>query len=475
MRKKSLIGGVATALALCLSTGAHASTSTDLLKRLHEKGILTDDEYNQLLAEEQAQANAAPATPVTPPPAPATPPPAMEQAQGALDSSHLVKMTDSGIGLMVGPATIKFSGSVNGFYVYDNPQKNAAKVVGGLASTGTSGTSAVRNGLLPGFFKIDVTTNQGGWDVGAHFGMYPGINSNSWAGLGANSAGQATAFATSGIDFRQTYMTVGKPGFGELKIGRDIGLFGSEAILNDMTLLSVGSTGGNVAPSNTSLGRIGIGYIYTDFQPQITYTTPKMGGFQAALGIFQPLQSLTSPAQTNSSPGFQGKISFDAKFAGAGFHGWVSAITQQHNTVGGGDYTGEGIDLGAKVTVGPIGVTGYWYKAKGLGTEALGLFDADALGNARKSNGYYIQAMATLGKFSVGGSYGASFLHTTNADDFVANQMLVHENSSEVGQVRYGLTSWVTLIGEYTHTKARADNGNVDTSDALALGGILFF
>jgi hypothetical protein len=56
-------------------------------------------------------------------------------------------------------------------------------------------------------------------------------------------------------------------------MGRDIGLFGKDAILDDMTLLGVGTALGNPAPSNTSLGRIGIGYIYTDWEPQITYTT----------------------------------------------------------------------------------------------------------------------------------------------------------------------------------------------------------
>jgi len=60
-----------------------------------------------------------------------------------------------------------------------------------------------------------------------------------------------------------------------VKLGRDIGIFGKDAILDDMTLLGVGTAGPtNVAPSNTSLGRIGIGYIYTDWEPQITYTTP---------------------------------------------------------------------------------------------------------------------------------------------------------------------------------------------------------
>ena len=467
MRKTHLIAGAAVALALCLpATAAQASTSAALLKKLHDKGILSDDEYAALLAEEQADA----AKPAAPAPAPA-----MEQAQSALDMSHVVKMTDSGIGLVVGPATIKFSGSVNGFYVYDSPQKNAAPVVGGLASAGGNGTSAVRNGLLPGFLKIEVSTNQGGWDVGAHFGMYPGINSTAWGALGANNGGQPTAFATSGIDFRQTYMTFGKKGIGEFKIGRDIGLFGSDAILNDMTLLSVGTTGGNTAPGNTSLGRIGVGYIYTDFQPQITYTTPSLAGLTASVGVFQPLNSLTAPAQANSSPGFQAKLAYDAKLAGVSLHGWLSGITQKHDTIVGNSYTGQGLDLGAKLSLGPVALTGYYYTAKGLGTEALGLFDTDALGNPRNSSGYYLQAFLTEGKFGAGVSYGASFLKHANLADAIATPTLLHKNDSIVGQLRYGLTSWVTLIGEYTHTEAVAHDGNTDKSDALAVGGILFF
>ena len=71
-------------------------------------------------------------------------------------------------------------------------------------------------------------------------------------------------------------------------MGRDIGLFGKDAILDDMTLLGSARRPGNAAPSNTSLGRIGIGYIYTDWEPQITYTTANYNGFSASVGVFQP-------------------------------------------------------------------------------------------------------------------------------------------------------------------------------------------
>ncbi|MCJ2182650.1 porin [Novosphingobium sp. 1949] len=477
MIAKIMLRGTVALGALAMTTApAFAGTGEILLKRLHEKGILTDEEYNELLAEEQqseqreAHQNAVIA--VTEAPATAT-----EKAQGALDHDKFVKMTDSGIGFEVGPATIKFAGSVNGFYVHDNPATASAttSVVGGIASVGTKNSSAVRNGLLPGFLTVSVSTQQAGWDVNAFFGLYPGINSAAWGALGANNGGQPTALATAGIDARQTYMTFGKPKFGTIKIGRDIGLFGSDAILNDITLLSSGSPGGNVAPANTTLGRIGSGYIYTDFQPQMTYSTPKLGGFQASVGVFQPLSSLTGPAQANSQPGFQGKLTYDGTFGGVGAHLWASGVSQKHDMTAGGDYTGRGLDVGAKVTAGPIAVTGYYYTAEGLGTTVLGLFDTDASGNTRSSDGFYVQGLATFGKFAVGGSYGESSLDYANAADALANPDLVKTNASTVGQVRYSLTSWVTLIGEYVHSKAKAHSGNSASSDALALGGILFF
>ena len=59
---------------------------------------------------------------------------------------------------------------------------------------------------------------------------------------------------------------------GTVKIGRDIGLFASDAILNDLDSVRRWlARPDNPRPSNTALGRIGIGYIYADWIPQITY------------------------------------------------------------------------------------------------------------------------------------------------------------------------------------------------------------
>lgn len=463
------------AASLAIASPALADPTDDLLLKLKEKGILTDEEFQDLSARKAPNATAQ----VSP-----QAEPAQQAAASALDISRMVLKTDKGVGLQIGPVALTFSGSVNGFYTHDDGARATAAntVSGGLATLGPK-SSSIRNGLLPGFLKIDVTTVQAGWNVGAHFGFYPGIDSVSGVG-GANSAGTPQALATSGIDFRQTYLTFGKDRLGEFKIGRDIGLFASEAILNDIALLSVGSTGGNAAPSNTSLGRIGLGYIYTDFQPQITYTSPKIGGLQVAVGAFQPLQTI-GRSEVNKTPGFQGKITYDWKGDTLGIHAWAGGIVQKHDAVDTlRSYTGRAFDVGAKLTYGPATLLGYYYAGKGVGTTGLFILSTDALGNARDTDGFYAQATYTIGKFTLGGSYGASYVSLTNAekaDRALARPIgtydptLVRSNTSWIAQGRYGLTEWVTLVGEYVHTRSTAQGPNDASSNTVATGAILFF
>ena len=253
-------------------------------------------------------------------------------------------------------------------------------VGGGLADASGFDSSAIRNGLLPGAFIASASTTQAGIDVSAVFGVYPGLNSANVGLLNANNGGTSTALGTSGVDFRKTYMTFGTKELGTVKIGRDIGIFGSDAILNDATLLSVGSSGANADPANTSLGRIGVGYIYTDFMPQITYISPIFAGLQATVGMFQPLNEFdfsgfSGTATAHNVPLFEGKVTYDYKSSLFAAHLWAGAMTQPQQdiqgpldaTPGGSKDTVAG-EIGAKVTVGPFAATGYFYRAKGVGT-----------------------------------------------------------------------------------------------------------
>ncbi len=447
-----------------VQAGNPLDATDQLLLRLKEKGILSDEEYAALTKLKQAQPAPAAALP-------AAMPAPQQAAAEALGGKRVVTMSKSGVGLELGDVTLTFSGSINGFYAHDSGTRPGARttVAGGLATVGGS-TSSVRNGLLPGFLKVDVTTKQGDWDVGAHFGLYPGINSVTGNG-GANTPGNPQALATSGIDARETYLTFGKASFGEVKIGRAIGLFGQDAILNDITLLSVGTAAGNAAPSNTTLGRIGVGYIYTDFQPQITYTSPDFNGFKVSAGVFMPLNSFGAQ-EINGTPGFQARVAFDGKIGDVGVHAWLSGISQDHRPVGGLGFNGRGLDFGAKVSAGGASLLGYYYTGKGLGTTGLFILATDGAGRARGSDGFYLQGTYTVGKVTLGASYGESRLDLTRGE---VNPTLLKANSSYVGQLRYGLTSWVTLVGEYTHTRSSAHGGNRASSDTVAAGAILFF
>ena len=73
--KKALCASVALATMAIATTPAYAGTA-ELLKRLHEKGILSDEEYAELLAEENKPSPAPAASGAAPGHGPSAPAPA---------------------------------------------------------------------------------------------------------------------------------------------------------------------------------------------------------------------------------------------------------------------------------------------------------------------------------------------------------------------------------------------------------------
>ncbi|MEP6883353.1 MAG: porin [Gammaproteobacteria bacterium] len=401
----------------------------------------------------------------------------------------LVPMTRAmaGIDVQAGDWKIDFSGNVNAFYVSakcDDPTSTTA-VAGGLACVGDR-SSSVRNGLLPAALVFSATTRQSDFDIDVTIGFYPGINSS--LGGAVNGAANPSALQSPGIDARQIYFTFGDASWGTVKLGRDIGLFGKDAILDDMTLLGVGTASGNAAPSNTSLGRIGIGYIYTDWEPQITYTTPIFSGFSGSVGVFQPLDPLDGTGYvSHNAPQIQVGASYawgDPKSDALTGKVWVDVVSQKLKLNSGAtllpgqatSYTGTAVDGGVKLDVSGFEAVLYGYTGKGVGTTGLYLLATSALGDKRKSDGGYLQATYKFDKLKLGVSYGVSDLKL--ADDERAGEAfndLVKRNKSGVIGVYYSLTKSVTLVGEFVDTKAEAWNGNSATQKDIALGGILFF
>ncbi len=390
----------------------------------------------------------------------------------------------AGIDVAAGDWKLDFSGNVNAFYVgtsCDTPSATGQTVTGGLACAGDN-SSSIRNGLLPAAFVFSATTRQSDFDVGVTIGFYPGINSS--LGGAVNGPGNPSALQSPGIDARQAFFTFGDASWGTVKMGRDIGIFGKDAILLDMTLLGVGSSPNNAAPSNTSLGRIGLGYIYTDWEPQITYTTANFSGFTASIGVFQPLDS--DGYTTHNSPQIQAGLAYawgDPKLDAMTGKVWIDVVSQQLKLDSSApavigterSFTGTGFDGGIKFDYAAFEAVLYGYYGDGVGTTGLYIMPVSSSGEKRKSDGGYVQATYKFDKLKVGLSYGISDLKL--ASDEVASplQTLLKRNESGVFGLYYSLTKSITLVGEYTHTKAEAWSSYSVKENDVSIGGILFF
>jgi len=302
------------------------------------------------------------------------------------------------IDVTAGDWKLSIDGNVNAHYIYSRCDTNPATIAGGLACVDTdSSSSSVSNGLLPAALSISGATTQGAYDIGFTLGLYAGISTNDGGSpnLQNTPGGTAhTALGTAGLDIRQVFLTFGNKDMGTVMAGRNIGFFGGDAILNDMTLLGVGAGNGSyAAPANTSLGSIGLGYIYTDWLSQIDYTTPDIMGIKGSIGIFDPLNTLSQIPASKKAPGIQAKVAYTA---GPLYLSASGLFQQQRNTTGtatvpSGDYNSWAVDFGGKYDIAGFEVAGWYYVGKGVGTTGLFVNSNDPLGNARDSNGFLAQ------------------------------------------------------------------------------------
>ena len=369
---------------------------------------------------------------------------------------------------------ISMGGNINAFYVYtlcDDGDLNSGGLntltaytcAGCVDKDGHhTDTSSVQNGLLPASLNFSATTNQEGWDLSANVNVYYGIDSAGTNG----SAGGADALKFSTVDARQIYLTFGKKELGTFKLGRDFGLFALDAILNDMSLIGVGA--GFVAsdPGHTTLGGLGYGYVYTDRLAQMDYSTPKWGGFQGTIGVFQGFDG--NGASSTDTPGYHAKVSYSWNGA---VKGLVSAtyLNQAVVTDAGTDENIRGYDLFAKISIADLSLVGYYFNAEGMSSLAIGGlllpgFDLTT-GDPEEVNGYMAQATYTIQKVRLGINYAHS----------EQDKVTKVENKKVTLGVYYNLTSALTLLAEYSNQESELKTVGTDKSQNYTVGAILFF
>jgi predicted porin len=417
-----------------------------------------------------------------------------------------------GLAMMrMGAWEVDFSGNVNAFVMNGDCQtKRGGSVAGGFACGGDDDYNDVRDGLLPSWLNFSAATmTDGGWRTAVHISFQPGTHTNSGLTTGLDGA-----LGLSSVNFRQTFLTLSRDNFGTLKIGRDLGVYGSDAILNDMTLLGVGSGASN-PDGHTTLGRIGFGYLYADWKAQLQYTTPDFNGLSFTGALVQPwgagslanvadtppsfdslgnvvrrgslgntysLNNVARGEQEKDTFGFEGKVNYNTAMENGSLGLWASFIYQEVDikaTAGGNDSVSsevEGFDIGTKVAFGDFDFVGYYYDGEGIGTTSFLLDGLDADGNQRDSDGYYLQARYRIPTGTLlGVSIGESNLDETAWDRAQANRSLVETNESWIIGAYHPVGEALNLVIEYTESESEAHNGNETEEESLAIGAIMFF
>jgi len=368
----------------------------------------------------------------------------------------------AGITIPAGDWTIDIGGNVNAYYV--NYDGNAdAGYTGPLVAGATEGENQnIRTGLLPSAIGIGGKTRQNDLDVAFQFTFFVGgDDNNSGAAQGDNS-----------INIRQAYMTFGDKSWGTIKAGRDLGIFGSDAILSDMTLLGVGGGGGGTGGSST-LGRIGNGYLYADWVGQISYASPNWNGFSFNVGIRDSWANDIAPAnRQNDTLGYEGKASYEWGGDVSG-KAWVGFISQEvESTVAGQDYDARAWEIGGKVNVGAFGLVANYQDGEGQGDAGFTLNGSNGLGKERDSSNWYIQGTFTA---PFGTKFGVSYGETELDKSRALGETHDAKSDSWIIGAYHPLTKSVNLVAEYVDLESE-DFGNRDAdAQTFSLGAIMFF
>jgi predicted porin len=350
---------------------------------------------------------------------------------------------------------LNVGGFINAYYTHTNCSgfngftggtPLASQAVG---CAGTSGRTVIGNGLLPNALITTAKTQQDGVDISATLMIGAAVSSDSAIANNNN------------VDIRQGFMTFGTADMGTIKLGRDYGLFGSNAILSDMTLLGAGAPVAATQRNRVTLGHIGAGYTYLGHYGQITYTTPSLGGgIKATVGLMSPVDA--APFIAKNQPQVQALLGGDITADGKWWVGYKhQAFTDQTTNT---SFNMNGYEIGAKYTLGPVGLLANFQTGKGIGV----LTDGD-LGNTKQRNALVQATFMVTPKTKLGLSWGQSR---------VKDQTLTTDlktNANLTGGAYYNLTKSLTLVGELSRTESKAFAGQKAKMNGIAAGAILFF
>jgi hypothetical protein len=279
---------------------------------------------------------------------------------------------------------------------------------------------------------------------------------------------------------REIFFTV-DGGFGQLMIGKGLSLFMGQNLLTEQTLMGAGNLGSAIGLSDAvgvTLGRIGYGYLYPNFNAQVRYTTPDMGGIKAAIGIYDPA-TIGDDFDETKLPRVEGELSYAGTFGdGNIIKAYTNAMWQEVGAVSSSDdVTAWGVSAGAVVGLGGFELSGSAFTGEALGVTLMFGSDAlDATGEEREMWGYIGQLTYTLaneGKTKFGVSYGVNEMDETSNDRTVrqgGGVPFIESLAMLTFMVTQDITPNLKLVGELSFLEHEWHNGADWNAEQISIG-----
>jgi hypothetical protein len=246
--------------------------------------------------------------------------------------------------------------------------------------------------------------------------------------------------------------------FGSVTVGKDFGVFNSSAIGDKASQGGVGWLGGGADTGNATGGRIGTGYVYANFNPQVKFASNNYNGFAFKVAVINPEEPQDAEIETDSSR-FEAQINYSSAFDGGSISLWTGFLQQNVSVMSATsfDYDLQGVDVGTKVSLGDFSIALSYTDTTGIGADGLyggTINDADV-----DATQWYLEAYYTFDNTTLGYSYGEGQQDSRVADVTRGlNATADVDNELSMLFVHHQVTPQLRLVGELQDYKSDVQN-----------------
>ena len=261
--------------------------------------------------------------------------------------------------------------------------------------------------------------------------------------------------------------------FGTFNVGKGYGIFNSSSIADAGSGMGIGRFAGPDA-ANATLGRIGTGYTFANFNPRVIYSTPDISGFSIKAGLINP-EKPSGATQTNVEtplPRVEMQANYLLDLDPGTLDIWAGGMYQRVNVISADfEYNISGWDMGARLAISGFGLTGAFSQTNGVGADGLIGISLNGTGISQaevEATQWYTEATYDLERTTFGLSYGEG---AQEANTTVVGSSPDIKNALAMAFARYKLTENLILIGELQNFTSDAQNDY----QALIVGMLLKF